>query len=301
MFKPVSIVLVILPLLLISSCSHSICEDCQSSPVNDSELITQLQAYNDLMAEGVSGTRGFGRFCAIAGADLLGAYEGGKIGIRIGGAIGGVCGGHAVEGAIVGGVAGGVICGVGGSYAAYCSTRAALTSSLDTQVLLLMVEEGVSNISEIRNQINPNVVGSDDLILPQEPIDVGVLHNYILNDILNNDTNSLDANSDTDISPLDSLIFNSSELLAATDSTISVYEREGVSIESKNLPDLVMNLYQDIFNKCSDSYEDVVACINSYYEMIKNSDELTEDEKLCIYTGLSVSLYSLNYWNGNGN
>lgn len=300
MFKRVFLVLVILP-LLIASCSHSICEGGQSSSVNDSEIINQLRTFNDQMIKGVPQARSFSRFCSIAGADLLGAYEGGKLGIRIGGTIGGICGGHAAEGAIIGGVAGGVICGVGGSYAAYCGTRAAKTSSLETQVLLLMAEEGVSNISSIRDEINPNVVGSDDLLLPQESIDVGILHNYILNDVINADSDSCDGNSDSQISQLDSSIFHSPELLAATDSTIKVYEQEGVSIESKNLPDIVMNLYQDIFNKCSDSYADVVECINSYYEIIRNSDELTKDEKMCIYTGLSVSLYSLNYWNRNGN
>lgn len=34
--------------------------------------------------------------------------------------------------------------------------------------------------------------------------------------------------------------------------------------------------------------------------LIEESDELTEDEKQNIYTGLAVSLYSLNYWKDYG-
>ena len=38
------------------------------------------------------------------------------------------------------------------------------------------------------------------------------------------------------------------------------------------------------------------AIVNCYYENIDPSPELTEEEKQCIYIGLTVAAYSAKYW-----
>ncbi|MGM9749311.1 MAG: hypothetical protein ACI3ZN_10975, partial [Candidatus Cryptobacteroides sp.] len=69
------------------------------------------------------------------------------------------------------------------------------------------------------------------------------------------------------------------------------------SFMGNSLPDKVMELYYELISGNTQTPENMVNHINSYYTIIQNSQELTTQEKDCIYTGLSVSLFSFEYWN----
>lgn len=244
-------------------------------------------------------TKGLGRICAIVGADFLAGYEGAATGAKIGFRVGMICGGKGLEGALIGGGSMGLICGIGGSYAAWSGTKAVTNINLDSHKLICAAEKSLASVDRIRPEINETVTGTEELILPQRSIDVGILHNYILSSMIDETELQLKG-SNFDDSSLEATIFENEEFIDSTDIYIRSIQSNGVTIDMNGLPNKVMNLYQNIFNTCSGSYDDIVTCINSYYSIIEQSAELTEDEKNSIYIGLSVSLYSLNFWNSYG-
>lgn len=282
-----------LPLAL--SCSHT------SFEANDysSKLIEELEAFNSQMEEANPGTKGFGRICGIVGADFMAGYDGAIAGAKIGFKVGMVCGGKGLEGALIGGGSMGLICGIGGSYLAWYGTKASSDTNLDSSKLMIMAERSIVNVDEVRTDVNEDVIGTEKLILPQRSIDVGILHNYILSSMIDEKELSV-KESRFDNSSLEHSIFYNDEFIENADNYIQTIENNGVSISQNSIPDKVMNLYQSIFNTCSDSYDDIVTCINNYYSIVEQSAELTDEEKQSIYIGLSVSLYSLNFWNAYG-
>lgn len=284
---------ILLSLSVICSCSQSNFEIDTTS----SKLIDDLEDFNYQMAATVTDTKNFGRFCAIAGADFIAGYEGARIGAKVGFRVGMLCGGKGLEGALIGGGAMGLVCGIGGSYTASCGTKAT-ASKLDCTQLLSMSESALVEVDMIRDGINAKVYGSKDLKLPQSSIDIGILHNHILSSII--EKTDISTSSQLAESSIESTILHSNEFIESADDMITKIENCGVVIDKDGIPDKVMNLYQQIFNSCSNSYENIVTCINNYYSIIEGSSELTEDEKQSIYIGLSVSLYSLNFWNEHG-
>lgn len=151
-----------------------------------------------------------------------------------------------------------------------------------------------------RKLLNENVNGCEKLKLPQKAVDVGILHNILLKQLVKDDSLHINYDFGYKASQLDSIIIYSDEFISVADSSIRKYEQSGVELDYASLSGKVMQLYKEIFDECADSYEDIVECINAYYDIISKSSELDDDEKNSIYAGLAVSLYSLNYWKENG-
>lgn len=101
------------------------CEKDDTRDYSSTHLKQDLSILNNNLYEsaGISFVyiKGFwssvGKVCAVAGADLTGAYAGAQVGGRIG-AVVGVAAGNPAAGALIGGTAGAVVCGAGASYSA---------------------------------------------------------------------------------------------------------------------------------------------------------------------------------------
>ena len=141
-----------------------------------------LKNFNDsLSLNSNHETKGFLRFIAVASADVVGAYELGRIGVKIGAIVG-------LKGALIGGAIGGIVGGVGASYVAYCGTRPETTSSLDSPTIDMIVA-GYSRIIVSDSLMQSYVVGEINLNFPEkfndDAIRTGKMHNLILDISLN--------------------------------------------------------------------------------------------------------------------
>ena len=58
----------------------------------------------------------------------------------------------------------------------------------------------------------------------------------------------------------------------------------------------VMNMFYSLLTLYPDYLYDTEFIINKYIELIKDSDELTDDEKRVVYEGLSIAASSSEYW-----
>ena len=63
---------------------------------------------------------------------------------------------------------------------------------------------------------------------------------------------------------------------------------------------IVMKLYLDIINKYPEKVDDVEFVSNKYIELITNSSELTDEEKDCLYSAISVAVSSFEFWQSKG-
>ena len=289
MFKSLTFTGIVIMLLV--SCSQLSTENSHGQ-----SLLVELQSFNEQMLEKHPQTKSFGSFCAVAGADFVGTIDGFKRGLKLGFRIGSMFG-KGAEGAILGAGVMGLVCGVGSSYLAYRDvSEPVYMCQLDTAKLMKVTEYGVTNIKTARIQVNQGVKCEEKLVLPQKAIDVGVLHNYVLERLIDDSGVNVDSES---LGQLDSAILHSNEFRAEMASALESYEKNGVTLDSSSLPDKVIQLYQQVFEACADSYDDLALCINTYHDIVEDSQELTENEKLSVYCSLSVSLYSLNYWKSN--
>lgn len=74
-------------------------------------------------------------------------------------------------------------------------------------------------------------------------------------------------------------------------------EQSGIVLNpAEDLSDEIMNLFAEAALLYTNTPEDLSTIINYYYENIDPSPELTEEEKQCIYIGLTVAAYSAKYW-----
>lgn len=287
--------LIVMSLLMIS------CEKKVKNEFNcqDSETLEILKNFNDsLSLNSNHETKGFLRFIAVASADVVGAYELGRIGVKIG-AIGGL------KGALIGGAIGGIVGGVGASYVAYCGTRPETTSSLDSPTIDMVVA-GYSRIIVSDSLMQSYVVGEINLNFPEkfndDAIRTGKMHNLILDISLNGGELS---NVKTVLSDMEKSVIYSDEYMDNYNEVVDKFR------DMRNTDDMeylykdgtvessVMRLFLEIYNRYPNNCEDVNFIINKYIDVVDKSKEMPDEMKSCIYNGLAVAAYSYKYWQDN--
>lgn len=272
-------------------------EDKMNNTFNSKSSTTLeiLKEFNDsLSVDPACETKGFLRFIAVASADVTGAYELGKIGVKIG-ALGGL------KGALIGGAIGGIIGGVGASYGAYCGTKPETASTLDFPTVNMLV----TNYSYVT--ISDSLLfqyTEDDIKLnfPEEfndeAIRTGKMHNLILD--ISIDEGELQ-NIDNQLTDMEKSVIYSDEFLCEYDKIINNFidldlEDPEYIYADGTVESSVMQLFLDIYNKYPENCEDVNFIINKYIEVVDDSDEISDEMKSCIYNGLAVAAYSYKYW-----
>lgn len=275
---------------------------------NNSKLLSDLREYNLETSKNIQSTKAsddWFKFCAVIGADYLASYEGCLKGARLGLMLGSAIG-HPAHGAIVGGILMGGICGVGASYATYkgvtgCSI---VSNSILYDHLYNSMTDNYHQLEDIRNSHLILTPIADSLLLPDLAITMGALHNEMLSDLNNSGPNNItkgnNLNTDfTDIgefTSVESYIFSNEEFCQNCKDNLSYVTETDTFLAENTLSDKVMQLYNDLISASYVEEEELVDYINSYYLIVERSDELTQEEKNCIYTGLAVSLFSYDYW-----
>ena len=285
--------------------------------VEDSVLLSELSCYNqDVMSRNPVTKVNWLKFCAVAGADCLAFYEGAKIGGEGGGYIGAAIG-HPIEGAIIGATLVGTICGVGASYLAgkaCCGVpvnsanyptgvASEMTTDLLFESLYASVVDNYLIIDDIKNNQLKKYPVAVGLRVPNHAIEMGAVHNEILA-ALNDNTLAI-AKGGAIISPVnigytENAVFTNEVILEQCKDYLNRYKSTSGPILKGSVSDEVMKLYYQLINGSSYDSESLVDYINTYYTIVNKSSELSEQEKEWIYTGLSVSLFSYNYWKDYG-
>lgn len=276
----------------------------EESVYQNSPLLRDLSEYNteykSMNPETRAGQKWL-RFCAVMGADLIGVYEGCRIGVEVGVTVGGVVG-HPIEGAVIGGVIAGSVCGIGASYVASKSVSecAILSDDILFDQLYNFMTDNYSRIQEIKeSQLNKTPI-ANQILVPEQAIVMGALHNEGLSKL-----NSETLYNVTKVSNCENLYLEQGvdkQILLNSDFRMGCKDHFALVLDAKtspigdSLPDKVMELYYELISGNAITPENMVNHINSYYSIVKNSQELTSQEKDCIYTGLSVSLFSFDYW-----
>lgn len=124
------------------------------------------------------------KFCAVVGADLIGAYEGFKIGGEAGATIGGIVG-HPVEGAIIGAVVTGSVCGIGASYVAgvTISGSSMISNDILFDQLYASMIDSYPRIGEIKDSQLKKTPIAQLVLVPDKALEMGALHNELLSDL----------------------------------------------------------------------------------------------------------------------
>lgn len=313
-------------LSIILPASAFVISGCQKANINEStinveesQLLTDLSALNQQILSEYPSTKGLGKICAIVGADFLAGYEGAEKGAKVGAAIGFVCAGQCGTGAIVGGAIGCLVCGGGASYAVGkglgggCITNGEFPfDDLYKQCATFYPDlmspnngyEFVENMME-NLELVPVQSISAGLKLPAKAIKVGALHNVVLEElntgVLEDNVFTVTEGITPAISAEEGVIAGDSQLYETCKTTLQDFITKQPNINNyfiskDGISDKVMELYHDIFERTSYESEGLVDIINQYYNIVDKSNELTLEEKESIYAGLSISLFSYNYW-----
>ncbi len=288
-----------------------VCHSCSKGNISDDDLdqtirtesismerAQEFKELNDsLLLDRNYQSRGFWSgvlsFCAIAGADAAGAYEVGKVG----GFIGTVCGGPAGTG--TGMLIGGLIGGAGASYAAYCTTRSetfVVSPMTVTSAYVAVAEDNLNYSNYYPQQI--------ELKLPEEKKElqiIGAKHNLVLEKLSNQDL-SLTPVEDV-LTPLEYEIVKTPEFENGYYAVLNKYiigDYNTYVEDDGSTGNIVMKLYLDIINKYPEKVDDVEFVSNKYIELIANSSELTDEEKDCLYSAISVAVSSFEFWQSKG-
>ena len=145
---------------------------------------------------------------------------------------------------------------------------------------------------------------SDDVELPtsyQPLMEIGARHNLLLERIVNNEGEPLYENvNDSEYEFLTTeefTLFYQEEYnyLLNTPTGTNLY----MESDDSTMVDEVINLFIEAFDGYPDDIEDVQELVNHYISTIEEFNELNEEEKQFVYSGLCVAFASANYWNGN--
>ena len=288
----------------------------KETQMEEQHLLVDLQNYNkDLLTR--AETRGAGdwilKTCAIAGADIIGAWGGAQIGGTIGSVGGSV-------GTIVGGSIISLVCGTGASYLAYkgCSIVKPGINTGPITSEIAYIDPGYIYLATLNispeDRLNEIREANISTTFPEgfEGIErIGIDHNLALEGLFMEDS----ANNDhTQPNPVDSAtlnFFNSPEfiiqyqalqnqiLTAMTEienldieQYFSDSDNQNISLTAQN----VMTLFMELYTQYPAGLEDIDQIVNFYLQKIDNTNALTMDEKEILYSGLAVAAYSPRFW-----
>lgn len=63
--------------------------------------------------------------------------------------------------------------------------------------------------------------------------------------------------------------------------------------------DKILELFEDVLEQYPEESKDVAFVIDKYTEIIEQSDELTEEEKMALKPAFAAVLYSTKFWDDN--
>lgn len=63
--------------------------------------------------------------------------------------------------------------------------------------------------------------------------------------------------------------------------------------------DKILELFEDVLEQYPEESKDVAFVIDKYTEIIDQSDELTEEEKMALKSAFAAVLYSTKFWDDN--
>lgn len=330
------IVMLLLSAISFTSCSQDLATSQNlenAKNVFDSKLISDLEAANsDFMKNSIAARDknpnkpGWTKKekINVVLSDCAGAWKGARGGVNIGSKIG-VFFGQPHTGAVIGGIIGGVVCGGAASWlvapedkpedkpepkpgtkpqkAPVYSGRDSLntkypdvTGKFGSIVGPNMeVKDSVIFKSEaVKKKVDLDNVTLSKVTLNQQQLNFGRMHNILLSALDGSSTFSGSEICHSNDSVYNAII-NSEETKELYDMVLSD-TRNGMFFGSDSKSEYVMQLFSEVFENCVENDEDITVVINRYAELINASDELTEDEKNCILSGIATALYSLNYW-----
>lgn len=236
-----------------------------------------------------------GKVCAVAGADLTGAYAGAQVGGRIG-AVVGAAAGNPAAGALIGGTAGAVVCGAGASY----SAGQALKNNKDLEN---PYSDGYINTLSSPHANNNNI---------------GYMHNKYL-DLLfktNNTVTSNDAYLNLfenlcdytlfdrlfqEVGPVSQIYQDICKI--STTYIMSDYDIDYLISEYSDILDftepvsIIWNYFFEVFSSV-ETIENAYLVVESYIDWMENvgSAYLTSDECTAFQYAFNTALHSINYW-----
>jgi hypothetical protein len=295
--KKLKFIMCLMISLMVTSCSNEEILNDQDNTQQESAsaLVCQLQALNDSLLSSKSNVarsfswNSFARVCCVAGADFLGAYQGGKAG----GEIGVMFGPH---GAAVGAGVGGLICGVGASYGAYCGTRSSATIIAPQTVAAAYVAVYESDLcisDYYPSQISLKLPdGSADLQ------DIGAKHNLILNRLLAMDFD--ESASTSSLPKMERAVLESDDFVTQyykCEEQLSKLDSASEFTSDGSVSDNVIKKYLTLLENYPEQVSDVEQISNDYIQLVANTSELTDSEKDILYRAICVAASSVEYWN----
>lgn len=115
----------------------------------------------------------------------------------------------------------------------------------------------------------------------------------IVNQELMNDTAKVSADIELQLTILDS------EELQTECKTIARDIINGQGDNNNSTVDKILELFEDVLKQYPEESKDVAFVIGKYTEIIDQSDELTEEEKMVLKSTFATALCSSKYWEDN--
>lgn len=286
-------------LFVLSSCYKDTFPEQMHDSAKKPEILSKLEIFNDSLLTSKAEnhvTRGrvynFARFITVALSDFRGAKDGGSLGAKVGTFLGGP------HGTTVGAAIGGLVGGAAYSYVAYNKTKPAhlktATLSFTPQMVLqaygCTFDKGLKTDEFLPNKIRiawPQQVG--------DPL-LGAKHNMVLRCMLDNEYSAFPI--EHYLTSEEFAIINSPDYVSWLDDAIERLQMNEVEEErdKASIADAVMSLYEKFCREYVESDYDIEYVTNKYVEMVDACDDISEEDKMMIYSAFSVAVSSFEFW-----
>lgn len=300
---------IVASIMLFSACTNEVDSssksfDFQSSVIspedslNNDPLIISLAELNDsltiaaktknVQTKGLREIFGFFKLVEIVYLDVCGGIKGAQWG-----AVGG----------LAGSIVGGIVVAIGTSALASCNfSHSSVTKASDIHYYSQHQVESAYVVARQNKVLQQKEIEKCSAINLQLPVkfesskEVGLYHNIslrILNDELPSQAELGNYLSDEEISILHSESFmNNYDALLTSPQLLSMEYLN----ETSDKEDRIIKLFLDVYQEYPEDMEDVNYLINMYIDRIERDPAITDLQKQCVYSALSIAAYSTNYW-----
>lgn len=298
--------------ILLSSCAKEK-QTMNHDTYAESKMLSELKTLNDSIRVNYPETKS-ARGWFVAASDVIGIHNGSSDGGTLGFWVGTVFG-NPLAGKVIGTMVGGLLYGAAYSYIAYDRTSGnimnvddlynlTVNSMIATQQLDILLSNKYQIIAEDNNSLPANE--DDELAsavdVPANFSDAEFVadgHNLILGDMLYNDSqpiSSVEISEEERSLALDILL--SEDLKNKFKEDFSKIFNSGISYETlrDTKSAAAINLFLEVFELTADDLESVTEISNEYINIIEQAEELSDDEKMSVYSSLAVATYSTDFW-----
>lgn len=281
------------------------------------ELISKLQSFNDsLKSDATKGRMRKIRWWTTKQRInvMLADFAGIDLGYKAGAVIGAVL--TEGRGTSAGALVGGVVCGVLASWAASPEYVASKEEEIYDEIVTAAYNyfDEDLNIKEDNISYNDNACKSmvllddsivSDIRLPGDIQKIGLLHNVLLATI-EGSVSCKEAKKAIKNSPNGTIEIGTIESIMQMVRSKEFrekcrYYQDRLNSDNDDISkeEQTILLFEDACNSYVNEITDVVFIVNKYKEIIDLSEELSKEEKNCIYAALATAVYSFNYWSNN--